>query len=266
MVLSCGAALELARLGFAAAGWRTEVDRLPDPDHPDLLARIHTVDRAACRAAPSCERAKAAERRHTERRPFLVEPVAEEAIRSLLAAATDTGVYAYAVQRADEKLDLAVVFSWADGVEMSDPAYRAELAHWTRTERAPGRGAGRGGAARVRRGAAAHRRAGARLRGRHHRRPAVGGAGRRAAGLHRPVQHRRRPGGPAAGRRGVRADLRRGRAARPGQLGDDPGGRPARGPRAVPHADELAGPPADGAARRPPAARADPARRPAAAR
>ena len=83
------------------------------------------------------ERAEAAERRHTERRPFLVEPVAEEAIRSLLAVATDAGVYAYAVQRADEQLDLAVVFSWADGVELADPAYRAELAHWTRAADAP---------------------------------------------------------------------------------------------------------------------------------
>jgi nitroreductase len=136
MVLSCGAALELARLGFAASGWRTEVERLPDPDRPDLLARIRTVDRAAV-GRSAVERARAAERRHTERRPFLVEPVAEEAIRSLLAAAADTGIYAYAVQRADEKLDLAVVFSWADGVELADPAYRAELAHWTRAGDAP---------------------------------------------------------------------------------------------------------------------------------
>jgi nitroreductase len=131
LVLSCGAGLELARLGFAACGWRTEVDRLPDPDHPDLLARIHTVGRTAVRPA-TLKRAKAAERRHTERLPFLVEPVADDAIRCLLTAALDTGSYAYAVRRADEQLDLAVVFSWADGVEMSDPAYRAELAHWTR--------------------------------------------------------------------------------------------------------------------------------------
>jgi hypothetical protein len=41
------------------------------------------------------------------------------------------------VRRADEQLDLAVVFSWADGLEMSDPAYRAELAHWTRAADAP---------------------------------------------------------------------------------------------------------------------------------
>jgi nitroreductase len=136
MLLSCGAALELARLGFAAAGWRTEVDRLPDPDHPDLLARIRPVARAAVDGSVLA-RAEAAERRHTERRPFLVEPVAEEAIRSLLDVATDAGVYAYAVQRADEQLDLAVVFSWADGVELSDPAYRAELAHWTRAADAP---------------------------------------------------------------------------------------------------------------------------------
>ena len=136
MLLSCGAALELARLGFAAAGWQTEVDRLPDPDHPDLLARIRPVARAAVDGSVLA-RAEAAERRHTERRPFLVEPVADEAIRSLLAVATDAGVYAYAVQRGDEQLDLAVVFSWADGVELADPAYRAELAHWTRAADAP---------------------------------------------------------------------------------------------------------------------------------
>jgi nitroreductase len=136
VLLSCGAALDLARLGFAAAGWRTEVDRLPDPDQPDLLARIRPVARVAVDPS-TVERARAAERRHTDRRPFRPEPVPDDATRSLLAVATDDGVYAYAVQRADEQLDLAVVFSWADGVEAADPAYRAELAHWTRDAEAP---------------------------------------------------------------------------------------------------------------------------------
>jgi len=136
MVLSCGAALELARLGFATAGWRTDVDRLPDPERPDLLARIRTVSKAAV-DGPLVERAEAAERRHTERRPFRPEPVPEQAVRGLLALGTDASVYAYAVERADEKIDMAVVFSWADGVELSEPAYRAELAHWTRAGDAP---------------------------------------------------------------------------------------------------------------------------------
>ena len=131
VLLSCGAALELAQLGFAAAGWRTEVDRTADPARPDLLARIRPTGRTAPDPFDA-ERARAAERRHTERRPFRPERVPATVIRSLLAVATDAGVYAYAIERADEKLDLAVVFSWADEVEMADPAYRAELAQWTR--------------------------------------------------------------------------------------------------------------------------------------
>jgi nitroreductase len=136
LLLSCGAALELARLGFAAAGWRSEVERLPDPVGSDLLARIRPVARVGVDPA-TVERARAAERRRTERRPFRPEPVSAEAVRSLLGAATDAGVYAYAVERGEEKLDLAVVFSWADRVELADPAYRAELARWTRGDAAP---------------------------------------------------------------------------------------------------------------------------------
>ena len=95
------------------------------------MGRIRATARVA--VGPSTvERAEAAERRRTERRPFRTEPVPLGVVRSLLGVAVDPGVYAYAVERADEKLDLAVVFSWADRVEMADPAYRAELARWTR--------------------------------------------------------------------------------------------------------------------------------------
>jgi nitroreductase len=131
LLLSCGGALDLARLGFAVAGWRTEVDRLPDPAQPDLLARIRPTDRVPPDES-TVERGAAAERRYTERRPFRADPVPADLVDALLAAAADDRVYAHAVQRPDERLDLAVVFSWADQVEAGDPAYRAELAHWTR--------------------------------------------------------------------------------------------------------------------------------------
>lgn len=131
LLLSCGGALHLARLGFALAGWRTEVDRLPDPDRPDLLARIRPVEREQPDAL-TWERGAAAERRHTERRPFGPEPVPAPQVEELLAAAVGDGVYAHAVRRSDERLDLAVVFSWADSVETGDQAYRDELARWVR--------------------------------------------------------------------------------------------------------------------------------------
>src|SRR5215207_855730 len=44
VVLSCGGAVELARLGFAAAGWETEVERVVAGD---LLARIRPIRRRA---------------------------------------------------------------------------------------------------------------------------------------------------------------------------------------------------------------------------
>jgi nitroreductase len=131
VLLSCGAALTLAGIGFASAGWATEIDRLPEPDRPDLLARIRPVGRRPVDES-TVERAAAAERRRTERRPFRAEPVPADRVDALLATAVAEDVYAYAIQRADERLDLAAVFSWADRVETADPAYRAELAKWTR--------------------------------------------------------------------------------------------------------------------------------------
>ena len=131
LLLSCGAALELGRLGLTAAGWRSDVDRLPDEQRPDLLARLRPLGHAGVDPA-TVDRCLAAERRYTERRPFRAGEVPGHLVDSLVAAAGDHGVYAYAVQRPDERLDLAVAFSWADHVESGDPAYRAELAHWTR--------------------------------------------------------------------------------------------------------------------------------------
>jgi nitroreductase len=136
VLLSCGAALELTQLGFAAAGWRVEVTRFPADGQPDLLAWIRPTGPVGPDAA-TLERARAAECRRTDRRPFRSEPVPDEAIRALLSVAAEEGVYAHAVRRGDEELDLAVVFSWADTVESADPAYRAELAYWTRHSHAP---------------------------------------------------------------------------------------------------------------------------------
>ena len=129
VLISCGGALSLAVLRLAAAGWATAVDRTPDLDDRDLLARVRVTGRVEPDRLTR-ERAEAAERRHTERRPFRPDPVPIELLDDLVAAARDDGVYGYAVQRADQRLDLAVAMSWADRVESEDPAFRAELARW----------------------------------------------------------------------------------------------------------------------------------------
>ena len=129
VLISCGGALSLARLRLATAGFGTAVDRTPDPGDRDLLARVRVTGRVQPDELTRA-RAAAAERRHTERRPFRPEPVPVELLDQLAAAARDEGSYAYVVERADQRLDLAVAMSWADRVESEDPAYRAELARW----------------------------------------------------------------------------------------------------------------------------------------
>ncbi len=133
LLLSCGGALELARLRLAAAGWETDVQRVPDRDRPDLLARVRVTGRRNPDPL-TLERARAAERRHTERRPFRPDPVPAELLDRLSTAAAGEDVYAFPVVQADQRVDLAVVMSWADRVEAEDAAYRAELSHWVGPE------------------------------------------------------------------------------------------------------------------------------------
>jgi nitroreductase len=133
VLVSCGGALYLAWLALAAQGWQVEVVRLPDPADPDLLARLRITGRGAADEATRAA-AAAAQRRHTERRPFRTDPVPEALLAELSKAADADGVYGHLVTRDDERLDLAVVVSWADRLETTDEAYRAELNRWVRPD------------------------------------------------------------------------------------------------------------------------------------
>jgi hypothetical protein len=131
LLVSCGAALYLAQLGLAGRGWRVDVSRFPDTDHPDLLARL--VPTEPCPADVEVRLlVAAAQRRRTERRPFRPDPLPVDMLDDLVRQAEQDGVYAHVVRRPDERLDLAVVMSWADQLEVDDDRYRAELARWVR--------------------------------------------------------------------------------------------------------------------------------------
>jgi nitroreductase len=133
LLISCGAALELARLGLAARGWATEVDRLPDPGQSTLLARVRATTWSEPDRATD-ERAAAAWRRRTERRPFRAEPVSDTLIDAIVERGTGEGAYLHAIRREAELLGLEVVTSHANADEIRDPGYRRELATWTGAE------------------------------------------------------------------------------------------------------------------------------------
>lgn len=138
LTLSCGAALHHARVALAAEGWRAEVTRLPDPDSPDLLARVTAAEPVP--VPPEALRRLAALRvRRTDRRPVSAAPVAESTLAAMTKAASDEGAR-LKILGPEQVLDLAAVAAEAQRVEDLDPSWRNELSYWAGRGRREGTG------------------------------------------------------------------------------------------------------------------------------
>ena len=129
LLLSCGGALHHARTALSADGWAATVERLPDSDGPDLLARLNLGGPVA----PDPEArilAAAISRRHTDRRAFGDRPVSDETLTGLRRIVESQGAYLHVVPH-DQVPMLAISIEQAADAESLDPAYRSELTHWT---------------------------------------------------------------------------------------------------------------------------------------
>jgi nitroreductase len=130
MLLGCGAALHHARVALAAAGWSAQVTRLPDPEQPDLLARLRLAGRAEPDPA-GAELVEAIRRRRTDRRPYADLEVSAAALATLRQAAESEHAYVSLVTSVDQRIELAVLAEQAARLQQADPAYLVELAAWT---------------------------------------------------------------------------------------------------------------------------------------
>ena len=129
LLISCGTALHHARTALAAAGFAVTVERLPDPAHPELLARIHLG--ATVPPDPEAQRmADAIPRRRTDRRAFGDQQVSETMVTRLRRFVESEGAYLHLVPQEQVPM-LAVSTERAAGAEHDDPAQRAELDRWT---------------------------------------------------------------------------------------------------------------------------------------
>jgi hypothetical protein len=129
LLLSCGGALHHARVALAAAGWRIDVQRLPDERRPDLLARIRVTGRTA--PYPDAEALRAAvNRRRTDRRAFGERPVTEQTLTRLRRLVEAQGAYLHVVPD-DRVPELAISVDQAADANYFDPAHHSELTQWT---------------------------------------------------------------------------------------------------------------------------------------
>lgn len=129
LLLSCGAALHHARITLAATGWDTTVERFPDGDAAEPLARIRLGD--AVPPDPQAQRmADAIETRRTDRRAYSARVVPDAVLTRLRRCVEQQGAYLHVV-RDDQMPMLAVALARAAEVQRDDPEYQKELRRWT---------------------------------------------------------------------------------------------------------------------------------------
>lgn len=130
LMISCGCALFNARVAFAAERREVDVERFPDANDPDLLARVTLTDRPAP-WTPLVRLEPAIERRRTNRREFFERVVPEEIQWELSNAAAAEDATLVAVDGPQAREATARLVQQADEAENDNPAYLAELRQWT---------------------------------------------------------------------------------------------------------------------------------------
>ena len=125
LVISCGCALFNARVGLAADRV-LQVDRLPDPTKPDLLALLTVLDEPAP-WTPLVRLDPVIERRHTNRRDFFDEDVPPDVIYELTTAAEQEEASLVQMWSPEHKIVAAQLSREAETIQNTDPRYQAEL-------------------------------------------------------------------------------------------------------------------------------------------
>lgn len=127
-MMSCGAVLHHFQVAMAAAGWRTSVQRFPDPDDPLHLATV------GFSPSPSVSEdqkrlADAILARRTDRLPLAEPPDADQ----LLSRLTDDhgGAIRFDIVADDLRSALAEASSLTDTARLFDSDYHDELDWWT---------------------------------------------------------------------------------------------------------------------------------------
>jgi nitroreductase len=129
--LGCGAAVFNLRLALAVRGAPAAVALLPDRADPCLLARL-TPAQPRPPTVVEANLHDAIPRRHSNRAPFLAEPVAVTVRIDLIAAARAEGGWLDLLLGPVAAEVTAELVRAADEILNRDDRYRAELSSWTR--------------------------------------------------------------------------------------------------------------------------------------
>ncbi|MDT7802112.1 MAG: hypothetical protein QOI78_5545 [Actinomycetota bacterium] len=127
---SCGAAVANLEIAVRILGRAADVEFLPDPARPDVVARV-AAGAASSPTAAELHRYGAIARRASHRAPFEDAPVPAPALRRIGEMGTAPGVEARPVAPGREIAQVARVLHFAAERYQSDGGYQRELSLWT---------------------------------------------------------------------------------------------------------------------------------------
>jgi nitroreductase len=128
LVISCGAVLHHVEVVAGPLGLRTHVVRLPDPEEPDLLARVELSP--AEPSPPAGDVLDAVARRCTDRRRFTSWPVPDEQLTHLAAQATAWSSRAFPMTDVSDKFRAELLVNRAVDLQAADDSRQREQAEW----------------------------------------------------------------------------------------------------------------------------------------
>jgi nitroreductase len=138
LIMSCGCALFHLRCAMAHFAYLGSVDLLPEPNDPDLLARLSLgIHGEASREESALF--SAIPKRRTNRQPFRDEPLPSSLLSSLKSAAQDEFAWLHVLTSEQERHALARLIAEGDRRQWANKRFRLELAAWVHSNRSSAR-------------------------------------------------------------------------------------------------------------------------------
>jgi hypothetical protein len=135
--ISCGAAVEYARLAVRCLGFDCVVRLLPRPGlDPRTLATL-TIGGPAAPTPIEQSLTEAIPRRYTDRGPYDDRPLPADLVERVRDLAGNTGAWVRVLDRPGERTVTATLLADAESELAREPGYLAELDTWTRPAAGP---------------------------------------------------------------------------------------------------------------------------------
>ncbi len=131
--ISCGAAIEFARVAGRGLGLDCRVELLPDPADEDHLARL-VFEGEELPTATDLSLAQALPHRYTERGPFEDRVVPDGLVERLRQCVLPFEAWLKVLEPGADQTTAAVLLGMADEIASAWESYEAEAALWRRSE------------------------------------------------------------------------------------------------------------------------------------